>query len=481
MLHSLTVRPAVFAMALIFDAGVVGPAAGIASAQRIPSREWTSDVRLTADPSGSGLSFNFARSLAVDETGALHVVWFDSRGDRSRVSYKQSRDGGETWSGDIPLSDGSHSAAHPAIAIAGPDVYVAWHELHTGGPHISLKHSRNRGMTWEAAVRLTADMVLGAHASVAASGRDVHVVWGGGSEGSPEVYIRSSSDRGATWMPPTRVSERPYASWVGSVEASGKHVYVAWVDYADANEEEYIRHSADGGATWDQPVRLTGDAADSWASSLALSHNLVHIAWFDRRDADLSDAEVETRLNRVLSLLGLDVEPSPPRDPRVYYLDPFMARVQQKITSIGARLPSWVQAGGDSRQFEALFGEFQQAMLAWSTGWEIYYKRSADGGVTWGPDVRLTRAPGMSARPSLAVASDGSLHVVWFDGRDGQSEVYYKESRDAGLSWQPDKRLTVAAGDSVLPSIAVSRQGVHVVWIDHRDGDSELYYKRRNR
>ena len=290
-------------------------------------------------------------------------------------------------------------------------------------------------MSWQSERRLTTDLVPGAHPSIAASADGAHVVWSGGTEGSAEVYIRSSVDRGERWNPPTRMSERPSPSWVGTVAASGRHVYVAWVDYQDANEEEYIRHSSDGGATWNAPVRLTHDAADSWAPSLAVSGNIVHIAWFDRRDAGLTDVDVEGRLNRVLSLFGHDAEPPPPRDPQVFYLDAFHRRVQYRIERIQSILPLWVQMGGDVREFEGRFRDFQQAMMDWTTGWEIYYKRSTDGGVTWGADTRLTRAAGASARPSLAIGDDRTLHVVWFDGRHGELEVYYKASRDEGDSW----------------------------------------------
>jgi hypothetical protein len=42
-------------------------------------------------------------------------------------------------------------------------------------------------------------------------------------------------------------------------------------------------------------------------------------------------------------------------------------------------------------------------------------------------------------------------------------------------------RLTSGGGDSAGPSIAVSGRAVHVVWIDRRDGNSEVYYKRKSR
>jgi hypothetical protein len=57
-------------------------------------------------------------------------------------------------------------------------------------------------------------------------------------------------------------------------------------------------------------------------------------------------------------------------------------------------------------------------------------------------------------------------------------EIYYKRSSDDGLSWSSDVRLTNNSDTSKCPSVAVLGPIVHVVWYDHRDGNDEIYYKR---
>jgi hypothetical protein len=108
---------------------------------------------------------------------------------------------------------------------------------------------------------------------------------------------------------------------------------------------------------------------------------------------------------------------------------------------------------------------------------EIYYKRSIDGGINWGADTRLTNNTGSSESPSVIV-SGSVVQVVWADSRDLNYEIYYKRSTDGGVNWGADTRLTDAPDISVNSSVTVSGSVVHVVWKDLRDGNWEIYYKR---
>ncbi|HEV8580492.1 MAG TPA: hypothetical protein VGX68_15605 [Thermoanaerobaculia bacterium] len=447
---------------------------------RRPAPRWSADQRLTFHAGDSQTSINFAHSLSAGPAGTLHAVWFDTRDGLPQVYTKRSTDGGLTWGPDVRLSRHGARSEYPAVALAGGTVYVAWHSLVPSGPEIILRRSADGGATWGPEIRLGE----GAHPAVAASGRRVRVVWGSRRDGQAEVYSRGSHDLGATWGEETRISELPYESWVATVEIVGERAYVGFVDYGDANEEEYFRRSLDGGATWEPVQRLTYDRADSWAASIAAAGDTVHMAWFDRRNSRVSDGEVEAKLDEAMALMGLSPSPPPQRDPSIYYLPAFIARLQEKKQAIQAAAPAWVQHGGNLALLETLLQRFHDLFAAWTTSWEIYYKRSEDGGSTWGPDTRLTRAPGLSLRPSIA-ASGRNVHVVWADGRDGTIQVYTKRSADGGTTWSADERLTHAAGnplDDVLrPAVAASAGSVYVIWTDRRDGNAEIYFKRRTR
>lgn len=59
----------------------------------------------------------------------------------------------------------------------------------------------------------------------------------------------------------------------------------------------------------------------------------------------------------------------------------------------------------------------------------IYYKRSIDGGASWGPPFHLTDVPEESHFPSIAVDGD-TVHVMWWDKRTGSPQIFYKRSLD---------------------------------------------------
>jgi hypothetical protein len=103
--------------------------------------------------------------------------------------------------------------------------------------------------------------------------------------------------------------------------------------------------------------------------------------------------------------------------------------------------------------------------------------RTTDGGTNWEADIRLTNDPAVSGPPCIGVFAN-VVHVIWYDNRNGNFEVYYKRSTDQGISWSSDIRLTNDPAESLMPSISVSGSVAHVVWADYRNGNYEIYYKR---
>ncbi len=80
---------------------------------------------------------------------------------------------------------------------------------------------------------------------------------------------------------------------------------------------------------------------------------------------------------------------------------------------------------------------------------DVYFARSADGGLTWSPPVTVhTDAPGVDQiNPGLAVDdASGAVDVVWFDTRNDPSrmavDLYMRRTADGGGTWGAEVRVS---------------------------------------
>jgi len=353
---------------------------------------------------------------------------------------------------------------------------------------------------WQPDVRLTNDTATSFASSIAASGNVLHVVWTDDRDGiDDEIYYKRSTDSGVSWGADTRLTNNSADSDKPSVTVSGSVVYIVWYDLRDGNPEIYCKRSTDGGISWGADTRLTNDIADSWDPSLTVSGSVVHVVWYDLRDGNdeiyykrSTDAGIswgaDSRLTNdsawsrkssvtvsgsVVHVVWVDTRDG---NPEIYY---------KRSTDGGV---SW---GTDTRLTNNPAASYSSSVtvsgslvhVVWydsrDGSWEIYYNRSTDGGLSWGTDIRLTTNPAFSAFPSVT-ASGSIVHVVWYDERDGNGweEIYYNRSTDGGASWGADTRLTNNFAWSQFASVTVSDSVVHVVWTDDRNGNYEIYYKR---
>jgi PGF-CTERM protein len=123
--------------------------------------------------------------------------------------------------------------------------------------------------------------------------------------------------------------------------------------------------------------------------------------------------------------------------------------------------------------------------VVWSDNGKVWYTRVNASGFKTLDKVELSSStvvnPGF---PRVAATSDNRAVVVWDDARAGAKEVYFAVIDNSPVepgTWvaPPNVRLTDADGrESKAPWIAIDPDdNFHVVWVDSRDGNEEVYYK----
>jgi len=343
------------------------------------------------------------------------------------------------------LTYNSGGSEIPGIAVSGANIYVVWMDNTTGNWEIYFRRSSDSGVTWMTSKRLTHNAGDSMFPSVAASDDNVYVTWHDETPGQLDIYFRRSTDSGATWESAKRLTNNTGSSQTTRVAMSGSNVYVCWSDNTPGNCEIYFRKSTDSGATWMAAKRITNNFGYSLFPAIATDGANIYAAWGD----------------------------STPGNFAIYF---------KKSTDEGSHWGAVKRLSKSSYYWDtpamAVNGSsIFLACLSNSTGNnEIHFTKSEDSGATWASFQQMTDTSGDSQAPKIAV-SGANVYLVWYDDDPGNDEVYFRKSASSGDSWGSAQRLTTNAGDSAYPTVAVNAVNVYVAYHDTLQGDTEIYVK----
>jgi len=304
----------------------------------------------------------------------------------------------------------------------------------------------------------------------------------------------------AGWSDDTLIT--PYRGTFPAIAMAGSNVHILYDN--GSNGEIYYARSIDNGISWDKNGLFTpDDIYPSRAPDLISCENNVHVVWNDIRlqppyreifyqhSADNGDSwdpefnlsldDSEDSQNPSIACSGQNVH--------VVWADyrnciNFNVYYKRSIDG-GITWDDGLGNVGQDRQltfindiFEmegpagiAVSGSHVHMLSTYVSSDNVrhaMYHHSPDNGATWDPEIEIGNDP-LSAYPGGFTAEGSTVHAVWRGFKDGH-EVYYRNSTDYGASWNPEIRLTYDSGNkSWQPDVAVNASHVFVTWMDDRD------------
>lgn len=115
----------------------------------------------------------------------------------------------------------------------------------------------------------------------------------------------------------------------------------------------------------------------------------------------------------------------------------------------------------------------------------LFLARSTDRGDSFSDPLRVTSAGGgdePARGPSVAVGSEGTVHLAWAVGGDPEADLRYALSRDTGRSFAEPRRLFSGPGHADAPKLALGDDGtLHLAWAVSPEGPGRRYGVRHAR
>jgi hypothetical protein len=250
--------------------------------------------------------------LAADSLGNFYLVRIQNGGNSVQLS--KSTNGGISWTnlGNVINTAGADKCSVAADQTAGPyqnHVYIFYRNATAS---LDFWRSTNNGATWS--FMAVMGPVNGIPAPVMTTGHDGRAIVAWYANAIPGIFVRVSTDGGATFGPAVTASIHTHP---GTVNASGYpvlktnvrviglpnlavdmtygacrgYMYLAYAsnpagpDAADV----YLTRSTDGGATWSyaSPVRINDDSTinDQFIPSVSVDgQGRVWTMWMDSRE-----------------------------------------------------------------------------------------------------------------------------------------------------------------------------------------------------
>jgi hypothetical protein len=368
------------------------------------------------------------------------------------------------------------------------------------------------------------------------SNNELFVGWkeaNGHNTAGVDVSFTKSVDNGSSWTEPismpSNVSQFVYKSdpWLQYFNGT---LFYSYIDYSNNSNYSQITmaHSENEGESW-STTRATYNSDFADKEAFIVSENGTIFLMYD-------DVSLRTGLGDVILSKSIDKGKSFSetsilnKDPNVNILGPYPA-----LSSNQTLLVAWLYItnstensgdvyyaistdGGITFSAEkdlnpetdfygyvgeshpgatlpvVLFDSNDRVYILWSefvTNWRVVLKYSDDFGNTWSDKISINEQSNeeLSQRlPDMAIDSEDSLHIVWYEEINSRYKPYYRIFSFTGLNHDDLVKSDIIPVADSFTSNKFTRPGdyctikvdsldvPHIVWTDGRSDKLDIYY-----
>jgi hypothetical protein len=221
----------------------------------------------------------------IASNGRFHLTWLDSRSGGQGVRYARSADGGATWSRNASVKGGSCECCwNTLLSTQDRALYLLFRGK--GPRDMGIASSADNGATWKPLGSVGAynwqieacphtGGALGVTAQAAS--QQLHaLVWTGKTE-QRGVHYLTSRDAGASWSGDTRLGGE--AAQRADLAVRGRELIAVWDESVGQNGAVFLARSANAGAEWTKPMRLTSETASATYPRVVATPSSLVVLW----------------------------------------------------------------------------------------------------------------------------------------------------------------------------------------------------------
>jgi len=266
----------------------------------------SSDDNATTFDNPINLSNNIGNSTSPEVAASgnnVYVVWSDTNGAKGEgedIFFRSSSGNARSFGEPINLSVNKRNSTNPEVAASGNNVYVAWADTReTGTPdkvNLNLKTSLDNGIHFGERNLIKRDVNKEMHLpQMAASDKNVYFTLADkdSKEGNPDnfqIILKTSIDNGTEFTNEKGLKKDiDSKTHLPTVASFKNNVYVVWSDTKgaiDGNGDIFFSSSRDNARSFDEPINLSINSANSTNPRVSVSDGSVYIFWADSSSAN---------------------------------------------------------------------------------------------------------------------------------------------------------------------------------------------------